>query len=259
MQKSPQIVLEVNDLHKSYGNVEVLKGISLTARQHDVISILGASGSGKSTFLRCLNYLEQPSKGRISLRQEELLTRRGRHGIMQPSDRKQLRRFRAEMSMVFQQFNLWAHMTVLENVMEAPMAVQGLSKTEATELADVTLASVGLQDRRSYYPSQLSGGQQQRAAIARALVMKPAVLLFDEPTSSLDPELVGEVLKIMQKVAASGQTMIVVTHEMDFARQVSSRVVFFSKGQIGEQGSPSEVMNFPRTEDFARFLSKSSY
>ncbi|MBD3786711.1 MAG: ATP-binding cassette domain-containing protein [Sphingomonadales bacterium] len=251
-QLAPEVVLNAQDIHKSFGTHEVLKGISLQSRNHDVISILGASGSGKSTFLRCLNFLEIPSSGTVAVHGEEIVFRNGKIG-----DPRQIERMRQRLGMVFQQFNLWTHRTVLENVMEGPVQVKRLPKAEARDRAEVLLARVGLADRMGHYPAQLSGGQQQRVAIARALAMEPDALLFDEPTSALDPELVGEVLKVMQDLAAEGRTMIVVTHEMAFAREVSTEVVFLHQGRVAEQGPPEKLFNHPDTEMFARFISKS--
>lgn len=251
-QLSPEVVLNAQDIHKSFASLEVLKGISLQSRNHDVISILGASGSGKSTFLRCLNFLEIPSSGTVAVHGEEIVFRNGKIG-----DQRQIERMRQRLGMVFQQFNLWTHRTVLENVMEGPVQVKRVPKAEARDRAEALLARVGLADRMDHYPAQLSGGQQQRVAIARALAMEPDALLFDEPTSALDPELVGEVLKVMQDLAAEGRTMIVVTHEMAFAREVSTEVVFLHQGRVAEQGPPEKLFNHPDTEMFARFISKS--
>ena len=247
----PDLILKAQDIYKSFGKVEVLKGISLEARKHDVISILGSSGSGKSTFLRCLNFLETPTSGTVTVQGEDVLVRNGK-----PQNMRHIEAIRARLGMVFQQFNLWSHRTVLENVMEGPVQVKGIAKPEARAKAEALLKRVGLQDRMQMYPSQLSGGQQQRVAIARALAMEPDAILFDEPTSALDPELVGEVLKVMQSLAAEGTTMIVVTHEMDFARDVSSEVVFLHQGRIAEQGPPNEMFTNPKTEEFRRFITK---
>ena len=247
--------LIVDDLHKKFGENEVLKGVSLKAKAGDVISLIGSSGSGKSTFLRCINFLESPCSGRITLNGEEIRTNADRGGALRVSDPKQLQKMRTRLSMVFQHFNLWAHMTVLENIIEAPVSVLGLSRSEAEARARKYLDKVGLAAGVEHkYPSHLSGGQQQRVAIARALAMEPEVMLFDEPTSALDPELVGEVLKVMQKLAEEGRTMIVVTHEMGFARNVSNHVVFLHKGKIEEQGDPREVLNAPRSERLQQFL-----
>ena len=250
--QTPQdLVLHAQDIRKSFGAHEVLKGISLQARNHDVISILGASGSGKSTFLRCLNFLEIPSSGSVAVHGETIAFSNGRIG-----DQRQIERMRQHLGMVFQQFNLWTHRTVLENVMEGPVQVKQKPKAEARDQAEALLARVGLAERMHHYPSQLSGGQQQRVAIARALAMEPDAILFDEPTSALDPELVGEVLKVMQDLAAEGRTMIVVTHEMAFAREVSTEVVFLHQGLVAEQGPPEKLFNNPESEVFARFISK---
>ena len=247
--------LMVDDLHKKFGENEVLKGVSLKAKAGDVISLIGSSGSGKSTFLRCINFLESPCSGRITLNGEEIRTSADRSGALRVSDPKQLQTMRTRLSMVFQHFNLWAHMTVLENIIEAPLSVLGLSRSEAETRARKYLTKVGLSEAVEHkYPSHLSGGQQQRVAIARALAMEPEVMLFDEPTSALDPELVGEVLKVMQALAEEGRTMIVVTHEMGFARNVSNHVVFLHKGKIEEQGDPREVLNAPRSERLQQFL-----
>ncbi|HTR09812.1 MAG TPA: ABC transporter ATP-binding protein [Paraburkholderia sp.] len=247
--------LTVDDLHKKFGENEVLKGVSLKAKAGDVISLIGSSGSGKSTFLRCINFLESPCSGRITLNGEEIRTTTDRGGALRVSDPKQLQTMRTRLSMVFQHFNLWAHMTVLENIIEAPVSVLGLSRSEAEARARKYLDKVGLATGvESKYPSHLSGGQQQRVAIARALAMEPEVMLFDEPTSALDPELVGEVLRVMQALAEEGRTMIVVTHEMGFARNVSNHVVFLHKGKIEEQGDPKEVLNTPRSERLQQFL-----
>ncbi|TAM53791.1 MAG: ATP-binding cassette domain-containing protein [Paraburkholderia sp.] len=250
--------LFIDDLHKHYGNNEVLKGVSLKANAGDVISIIGSSGSGKSTMLRCINFLEQPSAGRIYVDGEEVRTNKDKTGALRVSDQKQLQRVRTKLSMVFQHFNLWAHMNVLENVVEAPMHVLGLARREAEERARMYLEKVGLAPRlEKQYPSHLSGGQQQRVAIARALTMNPDVMLFDEPTSALDPELVGEVLKVMQKLAEEGRTMIVVTHEMGFARNVSNHVMFLHQGRVEEEGKPDEVFGNTKSERLRQFLSGS--
>ncbi|MCA8019352.1 ABC transporter ATP-binding protein [Burkholderia metallica] len=250
--------LFVDDLHKRYGDNEVLKGVSLKANSGDVISVIGSSGSGKSTMLRCINFLEQPNAGRIFVDREEVRTALDKTGALRAADTKQLQRVRTRLSMVFQHFNLWSHMNVIENVMEAPVNVLGIPKKEAEERARQYLEKVGLAPRvEKQYPSHLSGGQQQRVAIARALAMHPDVMLFDEPTSALDPELVGEVLKVMQKLAEEGRTMIVVTHEMGFARNVSNHVMFLHQGRVEEEGVPSEVFAHPKSERLRGFLSGS--
>jgi ABC-type histidine transport system ATPase subunit len=248
--------LRVRDMHKSFGPHEVLKGISLTAHEHDVIAILGSSGSGKSTFLRCINLLEMPDSGEVLVKNELIQMRRRRDGTQEPANPRQVERIRRELGMVFQQFNLWSHMTVIQNLVEAPMHVLGLSRREATERAEAMLEKVGLTAKRNAYPIQLSGGQQQRVGIARALCMEPSVLLFDEPTSALDPELVGEVLTVMRNLAAEGRTMLVVTHEMGFARQVASRVLFLHQGKVEEEGTPEEVFLHPKSERCRQFLSR---
>ena len=256
MKKANSVKLVVQDVRKKFGEVEVLNGISLEAAAGDVISVIGASGSGKSTFLRCINFLERPDSGKIMVDGE--LINIGERGVSNPSrlDAAQLQRVRKKLGMVFQHFNLWSHMTAIQNVMEAPIRVLGLSKKEAEESAKAYLAKVGLSARMAQqYPSHLSGGQQQRVAIARALAMEPEVLLFDEPTSALDPELVGEVLKVMQTLADEGRTMVVVTHEMNFARHVSNRVMFLHKGCTEEEGVPSEVLGKPKSERLRQFLS----
>ena len=246
--------LVVKDIHKTFGTLEVLKGISAEAHKGDVISLIGSSGSGKSTFLRCINLLETPTSGEIFVHGEELKFKTGKKGIRVPADLRQVEKMRSRLSMVFQGFNLWSHMTVLENIIEAPVSVLGIPKKEAIEKANALLNRVGIYERRNYYPAQLSGGQQQRAAIARALAMEPEVLLFDEPTSALDPELVGEVLKVMHSLADEGRTMIVVTHEMSFAKDVSSQVLFLHEGLIEEQGPPSKVFDNPDSERMKQFL-----
>ncbi|AKU10961.1 histidine transport system ATP-binding protein [Azoarcus sp. CIB] len=247
--------VRVEDLHKSYGDNEVLKGVSLSASSGDVISIIGSSGSGKSTWLRCINFLENPTSGRITVGGKEVGLVRNRKGDLVVADPKQLQLIRTRLSMVFQHFNLWSHMTVLENVIEAPIHVLGLPKAEALERAERYLERVGVWNLRNAYPAHMSGGQQQRVAIARALAMEPSVLLFDEPTSALDPELVGEVLKVMRSLAEEGRTMLVVTHEMGFAREVSNHVIFVHRGRVEEQGNPKEVLVRPQSERLQQFLS----
>ncbi|KVC74713.1 amino acid transporter [Burkholderia ubonensis] len=250
--------LFVDDLHKRYGSNEVLKGVSLKANAGDVISVIGSSGSGKSTMLRCINFLEQPNAGRIFVDGEEVRTALDKTGALRTAEPKQLQRVRTKLAMVFQHFNLWSHMNVLENVIEAPVNVLKLGKREAEERAREYLEKVGLAPRvEKQYPSHLSGGQQQRVAIARALAMHPDVMLFDEPTSALDPELVGEVLKVMQKLAEEGRTMVVVTHEMGFARNVSNHVMFLHQGRVEEEGVPAKVFANPKSERLRGFLSGS--
>lgn len=247
--------LEIRNLHKRYGDLEVLKGISLTARDGDVISILGSSGSGKSTFLRCINLLENPHEGEILVAGEQLKLKRDKQGDLVAADGKQLNRIRSELGFVFQNFNLWPHMTILDNIIEAPSRVLGQSKAEATEVAEALLAKVGIADKRHVYPNQLSGGQQQRAAIARTLAMQPKVILFDEPTSALDPEMVQEVLAVIRSLAEEGRTMLLVTHEMNFAKQVSSEVVFLHQGLVEEQGTPEQVFDNPQSARCKQFMS----
>ncbi|PDS60021.1 histidine/lysine/arginine/ornithine ABC transporter ATP-binding protein [Rhizobium anhuiense] len=255
----PAEALKVEGIRKSFGPLEVLKGISLTAQDHDVVSIVGASGSGKSTFLRCINLLEKPHAGTISLKGETMSLRPHKWGGLYADDQRQLARMRSKLAMVFQNFNLWSHLTVLENVIEAPISVQGTPRRQAIEEANALLAKVGMYERRDYYPYHISGGQQQRAAIARALAMKPDVMLFDEPTSALDPELVGEVLKVMTDLAAEGTTMLVVTHEIAFARDVSSKVVFLHQGEIEEQGRPEDVLQHATSPHLQKFLARSRH
>ncbi len=251
-EATPALVVE--NLHKSFGNVDVLKGVSLVAREHEVVSILGSSGSGKSTFLRCINLLETPNSGKVYV-QGELINMRERDGREAiPQDRQQVERIRSKLGMVFQQFNLWAHMTVMENVIEAPVHVLKIPKAEALERAKQVLHKVGMYERKDYYPAHLSGGQQQRAAIARALAMEPELMLFDEPTSALDPELVGEVLKVMRSLAEEGRTMLVVTHEMSFAKDVSNHVIFLHEGLVEESGIPDQVFSQPKSKRFRQFL-----
>lgn len=248
--------LMVTELHKRYGEHEVLKGVSLQAKAGDVISIIGSSGSGKSTLLRCINFLEKPCEGAIFVNDEEIRMVRDTDGQLKVFDKKQLQLLRTRLTMVFQHFNLWSFMTALENVMEAPVQVLGLSKAEARERAVRYLDKVGITgEAQNKYPANLSGGQQQRVSIARALAMEPEVLLFDEPTSALDPELVGEVLRIMQQLAEEGKTMVVVTHEMEFARHVSSHVIFLHQGVIEEEGPPDRVFGNPTSPRLQQFLS----
>ena len=250
----PAPALVVEDLHKRFGELEVLKGVSLSANDGDVIALIGSSGSGKSTLLRCVNLLETPDSGRVYVSGELIRMRATRNGHAVPEDRKQVDRIRARLAMVFQSFNLWSHMTVLENVIEAPVHVLKVPKPEAIERAKRLLDKVGIGDKLDAYPSHLSGGQQQRAAIARALAMEPKVMLFDEPTSALDPELVGEVLRVIRQLAEEGRTMLIVTHEMGFAREVASEVIFLHQGRIEEQGPPTQVFGNPRSERCRQFL-----
>ena len=247
--------IAVADLHKRFGPLEVLKGVSLNAHEGDVIAVIGGSGSGKSTFLRCINMLELPSAGTVTIHGETIAMKADGHGGMMPADRKQVQRIRSRLGMVFQSFNLWQHMTILENVIEAPIHVLGVRKDEAVERAETLLRRVGLYEKRDAYPAFLSGGQQQRAAIARALAIQPHVMLFDEPTSALDPELVGEVLSVIGDLAKEKRTMILVTHEMKFARNVASHVVFLAGGVIEEQGPPDAIFGAPKSERLKKFIS----
>jgi octopine/nopaline transport system ATP-binding protein len=248
--------VSVRNLHKSYGTLEVLRGVSLDAHIGDVIAILGASGSGKSTLLRCINMLEPPDSGEVLIGGERIALRRGRHGRMEPADRRQIDGIRSRAAMVFQSFSLWSHMTVLQNVIEAPVHVQKRPRSECVAEAETLLEKVGIADKRDHYPAHLSGGQQQRAAIARALAMRPQVLLLDEPTSALDPELAGEVLAVIRALAAEGRTMLMVTHELGLAREVSTRVCFLHKGLIEEEGSPDHLFGAPKSERLRQFLSR---
>jgi octopine/nopaline transport system ATP-binding protein len=243
--------LEIRGLRKRFGALEVLKGIDLAAQPGQVVAILGASGSGKSTMLRCCNLLEMPDAGAVLVDGEAFAIDGGR-----ATDRAQVDRLRGKLGFVFQSFNLWSHMTVLENVIEAPVHVHRRPRAEAIEEAEALLAKVGISDKRNHYPSHLSGGQQQRAAIARALAVRPKVLLFDEPTSALDPELVGEVLAVIRALAAEERTMLVVTHEMQFAREVACRTVFLHQGVIDCQGPPAEMFARPPTERFEKFIAR---
>ncbi len=241
--------LRVINLKKNFGPVEVLKGISLSVGQGEVVSILGGSGSGKSTFLRCLNFLEEPSAGEIWVAGQRVSDERGSVGA------RKVNALRMTLGMVFQSFNLWPHKTVFDNVVEAPIHVLGLSKQDAGRRALARLEEVGMADHRHAYPAHLSGGQQQRVAIARALAMEPKILLFDEPTSALDPERVGEVLKVIRALSETGRTMLVVTHELGFARQVSDRVAFFHAGQVEELGKPDHFFSNPASPRLRQFLS----
>ncbi len=247
-------VIEIRDLHKSYGALEVLKGVDITARRGDVVSLIGSSGSGKSTLLRCANLLEDSQQGDILFKGEPVKWHgEGLH--RRPADPRQVLRIRTNLSMVFQQFNLWAHMTILQNVMEAPITVLGRDRHEVEASARAYLDKVGIGDKCDAYPAQLSGGQQQRAAIARALCMEPEALLFDEPTSALDPELEQEVIRVIKDLAAEGRTMIIVTHDMNLAADVSDHVVFLHKGLIEEEGPPETLFGAPKSERLRGFLS----
>ena len=237
-------MIDIENLHKSFGDVHVLKGIDLNIKENEVVAIIGPSGSGKSTLLRCMNYLEEPTQGNVCV-----------DGILLDGEAN-INKVRAEVGMVFQRFNLFPHMTVLQNIMLAPMKVRHVPKEKAEKRAQKLLARVGLEDKADSFPSQLSGGQQQRVAIARALAMRPKIMLFDEPTSALDPEMVGEVLDVMRSLAKEGMTMVIVTHEMGFAREVGDRVLFVDDGRILEQGTPEAVFEHPQQERTKAFLSK---
>ena len=251
-QSAPAV--QVAELHKTFGELEVLKGVSLTANTGDVVAIIGGSGSGKSTMLRCINMLELPTRGAISIKGETIAMQSDGRGGLKPTNARQLQRIRTRLAMVFQSFNLWQHMTVLGNIIEAPVHVMGVPRDEAIARAEKLLDRVGLSDKRDVYPAFLSGGQQQRAAIARALAVEPEVMLFDEPTSALDPELVGEVLAVIADLAREGRTMLLVTHEMKFAREVASHVVFLAGGVIEEEGPPDVVYSAPKSERLQKFL-----
>ncbi|WP_106496494.1 amino acid ABC transporter ATP-binding protein [Lentibacillus sp. Marseille-P4043] len=238
-------MIEVKDLHKKFGDLEVLKGINCQIELKEVVCVIGPSGSGKSTFLRCLNMLEEITSGDVVVDGEHL-----------KDPKTDINEIRTEVGMVFQQFNLFPHRSVIENIMLAPQKVRKISNEEAKERAKALLEKVGLNDKADMYPSQLSGGQQQRVAIARALAMEPKVMLFDEPTSALDPELVGEVLEVMKQLAHEGMTMVVVTHEMGFAREVGDRVLFMDEGVIVEEGDPEQIFTKPESERTKGFLNK---
>ncbi len=247
-------VIEIRDLHKRFGELEVLKGVDILARKGDVVSLIGSSGSGKSTLLRCANLLENSQQGEI-LFEGEPVRWKGTGLHRHPADRKQVIRIRTNLSMVFQQFNLWSHMTILQNVMEAPLTVLGRDRDEVEQAARGYLEKVGIGDKCDAWPAQLSGGQQQRAAIARALCMEPRALLFDEPTSALDPELEQEVVRVIRALAEEGRTMIIVTHDMRMAGDVSDHVVFLHQGRIEEEGAPADILRRPGTERLQQFLS----
>jgi polar amino acid transport system ATP-binding protein len=248
----PTPVIQISNLHKAYGDLKVLKGVDVTAHRGDVISLIGSSGSGKSTLLRCCNLLEDSQEGEISFKGESVKWTSG--SARRPADQKQITRIRTNLSMVFQQFNLWSHMTILENVMEAPVSVLKRDKDEVEAAARKYLAQVGIGDKCDVYPAQLSGGQQQRAAIARALCMEPEALLFDEPTSALDPELEQEVIRVIKGLADEGRTMMIVTHDMNMARDVSDHVIFLHQGRIEEEGNPKELFGAPKSERLKEFL-----
>ena len=238
-------MLEVKDLKKNFGKTEVIKGISFDVQKGEVVAIIGPSGCGKSTLLRCLNMLEKPTSGKIILDNEDITGKK-----------VDLTKIREKMGMVFQQFNLFPHLTVLENITVAPLNLKLLTKEEATKKALELLKSIGLEDKKDNYPNELSGGQKQRVAIIRTLMMNPEIILFDEPTSALDPEMVGEVLELMKQLAGTGMTMVIVTHEMGFAREVADRVLFMADGVIAEEGTPEEIFGAPQSERLKTFLSK---
>ncbi len=250
-----QLMVDARNVRKSYGSNQVLNGITLSVEKGEVLCIIGPSGSGKSTFLRCLNHLESIDGGRIYVN-DELMGYRQTGNVLHELKPQDIAQQRQSIGMVFQRFNLFPHMTALENVIEAPIGVAGIDAEEAKKQGLELLAQVGLQDKAEHYPSQLSGGQQQRVAIARALAMKPKLMLFDEPTSALDPELVGDVLDVMKSLAKAGMTMIVVTHEMGFAREVADKVVFIDKGVIVEKGKPKQVLDNPQEARTKAFLNK---
>ncbi len=247
-------VIEIRNLHKAYGSLEVLKGVDICAHKGDVVSLIGSSGSGKSTLLRCCNLLEDSQQGEILFCGDPVRWKGEGHS-RHPADKQQLIRMRTNLSMVFQQFNLWSHMTILQNVMEAPVTVLGRNKAEVEEAARAYLDKVGIGDKCDVYPAQLSGGQQQRAAIARALAMEPKALLFDEPTSALDPELEQEVVRVIKSLADEGRTMLIVTHDMKLASDVSDHVVFLHQGIIEEEGAPEDLFGSPKCERLRQFLS----
>ncbi len=244
-------MLSINDLHKNFGSLEVLKGVSTTVAKGEVVAIIGPSGSGKSTMLRCINLMERPTSGQILFQGQDI-------SALDPES-KALTQARGRMGMVFQHFNLFPHMTVLENLTMAPMLVKGISQKDAAAIADRLLGRIGLSEKRDSYPSSLSGGQKQRVAIARALAMEPDLMLFDEPTSALDPEMVKEVLMVIKDLVRDGMTMVIVTHEMNFARDVADRILFMDEGQIIEEGPPADVFDNPREERTRQFLNVVSY
>jgi octopine/nopaline transport system ATP-binding protein len=246
--------IHVENLHKKFGDLHVLKGVSLSARDGEVIAIIGGSGSGKSTLLRCINCLENPTSGIIRVNGEEIRLKHDGSGNTIPADRRQIERIRSKLGMVFQSFNLWSHMTLLENVIEVPVHVLGVRRSDAIANAEKLLARVGLAEKRDVYPAFMSGGQQQRGAIARALAIQPRVMLFDEPTSALDPELVGEVLRVIADLAREGRTMVLVTHEMKFAREVATYVVYLHNGLVEEEGPPEQIFGAPKSERLKQFI-----
>ncbi|WP_460043367.1 amino acid ABC transporter ATP-binding protein [Pseudomonas sp. S2_H01] len=254
--QSEELIIEALDVHKSFGDLEILKGISLQVRRGEVVVLIGASGSGKTTFIRCINLLEDIQSGRIRVNGQPMGYRERADGSLVRDSERNIARQRRDIGMVFQRFNLFAHMTALENIIEAPIHVLGVSREAALIQGRELLARVGLADKAAHYPSMLSGGQQQRVAIARALAMKPKAMLFDEPTSALDPETVGEVLQVMKELAEDGMTMVVVTHEMGFAREVADRVVVLDQGELIEQGPPEQIFSRPTHPRTQAFLSR---
>ena len=254
-ESGDDLIVEATDVHKSFGRLHVLKGVNLTVRRREVVVLIGPSGSGKTTFLRCINHLERIQQGRIRVN-GHLIGYREEAGKLVEDRERNTARQRAEIGMVFQRFNLFPHLTALENIIEAPIQVLRLPEADAREMAATLLERVGLAAKTNVYPAQLSGGQQQRVAIARALAMRPSLILFDEPTSALDPEMIGEVLDVMRELAHEGMTMIVVSHEMGFAREVGDRAVMMDEGVIIEEGSPVEMFSHPREERTQAFLSK---
>ncbi|AZE11375.1 amino acid ABC transporter ATP-binding protein [Pseudomonas chlororaphis] len=253
---SEELVIEALDIHKSFGDLEILKGISLQVRRGEVVVLIGASGSGKTTFIRCINLLEDIQAGQIRVAGQPMGYRTRANGSLVRDSERNIARQRRDIGMVFQRFNLFPHMTALENIIEAPVHVLGVPRAAAEQQARALLKRVGLAEKADHYPSMLSGGQQQRVAIARALAMKPQAMLFDEPTSALDPETVGEVLQVMKELAEEGMTMVVVTHEMGFAREVADRVVVLDQGELIEQGPPEQIFSQPRHARTRAFLSR---
>ncbi|NMX74175.1 amino acid ABC transporter ATP-binding protein [Pseudomonas sp. WS 5532] len=254
--QSEELIIDAQDIQKSFGELQILKGISLQVRRGEVVVLIGASGSGKTTFIRCINLLEDIQGGRIRVNGRAMGYRERADGSLMRDSERNIARQRRDIGMVFQRFNLFPHMTALENIIEAPIQVLGVPRAQALEQARGLLARVGLADKASHYPSMLSGGQQQRVAIARALAMKPQAMLFDEPTSALDPETVGEVLQVMKELAEEGMTMVVVTHEMGFAREVADRVVVLDQGELIEQGPPEQIFSRPSHPRTRAFLSR---
>lgn len=253
---SEELVIEALDIHKSFGDLEILKGISLQVKRGEVVVLIGASGSGKTTFIRCINLLEDIQSGQIRVAGQPMGYRTRADGSLVRDSERNIARQRRDIGMVFQRFNLFPHMTALENIIEAPIQVLGVSRAAALEQARALLKRVGLAEKADHYPAMLSGGQQQRVAIARALAMKPQAMLFDEPTSALDPETVGEVLQVMKELAEEGMTMVVVTHEMGFAREVADRVVVLDQGELIEQGPPAQIFSQPKHARTRAFLSR---